>query len=104
MQVGNAGLQRGARMISVISRSVSLCVVLALGVLAASLSAHAQPEWLGGLKAGGYVIVIRHGATHQDQADTDPLNLANVAKQRQLNDAGRAKAQEIGAAFKKLGI
>jgi len=91
-------------MISVISRSVSLCVVLALGVLAASLSAHAQPEWLGGLKAGGYVIVIRHGATHQDQADTDPLNLANVAKQRQLTDAGRAKAQAIAAAFKKLGI
>ena len=47
---------------------------------------------------------MRHGATHQDQADTDPLNLANVAKQRQLNDAGRAKAQEIGAAMKKLGI
>ena len=53
---------------------------------------------------GGYVIIMRHGATHQDQADTDPLNLANVAKQRQLNDAGRAKAREIGAAMKKLGI
>ena len=38
------------------------------------------------------------------QADTDPLNLANVAKQRQLNDAGRAKAKEIGDAFRKLKI
>ena len=47
---------------------------------------------------------MRHGATHQDQADTDPLTLANVTKQRQLNDAGRAKAKEIGAAMKKLGI
>ncbi|HEV8692294.1 MAG TPA: hypothetical protein VGQ91_18460, partial [Ideonella sp.] len=26
------------------------------------------------LKAGGYVIVFRHGATNRDQADTDPLN------------------------------
>jgi hypothetical protein len=26
--------------------------------------------------------VFRHGATHADQADTDPLNLDNVAKQR----------------------
>jgi hypothetical protein len=26
------------------------------------------------LRAGGYVIVLRHGATHADQADTDPLN------------------------------
>jgi phosphohistidine phosphatase SixA len=55
-------------------------------------------------EGGGYVIVMRHGATHQDQADTDPFTLANVDKQRQLNDAGRAKAREIGAAIKKLGI
>jgi phosphohistidine phosphatase SixA len=75
-----------------------------LGFLAASLPAQAQPAWLADLKAGGYVIIIRHGATHPDQADTDPLNLANVAKQRQLTDAGRAKAQEIATAFKKLGI
>ena len=27
------------------------------------------------LRAGGYVIVFRHGATHNDQSDTDPLNL-----------------------------
>ena len=91
-------------MINAIARSISLSVVLALGLLSASLPALAQPEWLSGLKAGGYVIVIRHGATHPDQADTDPLNLTNVAKQRQLTDAGRAKAQEIAAAFKKLGI
>jgi phosphohistidine phosphatase SixA len=39
-----------------------------------------------------------------DQADTDPLNLSNVAKQRQLNDAGRAKAKEMGEAFRRLQI
>jgi len=77
---------------------------IALGLLAASPATQAQPEWVSALKAGGYVIVMRHGATHQDQADTDPFNLANVDKQRQLNDAGRAKAREIGAAIKKLGI
>ena len=56
------------------------------------------------LRGGGHVIVFRHGATHQDQADTDPLNLANVAKQRQLNDSGRALAREIGDAMRKLKI
>lgn len=66
--------------------------------------AESQTEWLTALRAGGHVIVIRHGATHQDQADTDPFNLANVDKQRQLNGAGRAKAREIGEAFRKLGI
>jgi hypothetical protein len=50
-------------------------------------------EILSKLRGGGYVIVLRHGATHADQADTDPLNLDNVAKQRQLNDKGRADAR-----------
>ena len=90
-------------MIANVTRRTSFGL-LALGAVAASWPARAQPEWVSSLKGGGYVIVIRHGATHQDQADTDPLNLANVDKQRQLNDAGRAKAREIGTAYKKLGI
>jgi len=56
------------------------------------------------LRAGGYVIVVRHGATHTDQADTDPLNLDNVAKQRQLNDTGRADAKMVGEVFKAAAI
>lgn len=56
------------------------------------------------LRAGGYVIMFRHGATHADQADTDPLNLDDVAKQRQLNDAGRADARAVGEAFKAAEI
>jgi len=56
------------------------------------------------LRVGGYVIVFRHGATHTDQADTDPLNLDNVAKQRQLNDTGRADAKAVGEVFKANGI
>jgi len=56
------------------------------------------------LRGGGHVIVFRHGATHQDQADTDPLNIANVAQQRQLSDQGRALARAIGESMRKLGI
>ncbi len=56
------------------------------------------------LGAGGYVIVFRHGATHADQADTDPLNLDDVAKQRQLNDTGRADAKMVGEVFKTATI
>ena len=56
------------------------------------------------MRDGGYVIVFRHGATYQDQAYTDPLNLSNVAKQRQLNDDGRALAKSIGKSLHKLRI
>ena len=50
------------------------------------------------------MIVVRHGATHADQADTDPLNLDNVAKQRQLNDKGRADARALGELFKAASV
>src|SRR5262249_21900915 len=73
-------------------------------ISATEQSAQAQAEWINAVRQGGYVIVFRHGATHQDQADTDPLNPKNVAQQRQLNEAGRAKAKEIGEAFRKLRI
>jgi hypothetical protein len=74
------------------------------GVVGEPAGTGAQPDWVTALRGGGYVIVMHHGATHEDRADTNPLNLANAVKQRQLNDAGRAKAREIGAAIKKLGI
>jgi len=86
-------------------------LVFWLGLLAAAFLSplHAQidpgnMEAMKALRAGGYVIVFRHGATHQDQADTDPLNFANIAKQRQLNDQGRALARAIGDAMRKLNI
>ena len=59
---------------------------------------------LAEMKQGGYVIVLRHGATNRDQADTDPLNYDNVAKQRLLSPAGKEIAQKVGEAFRKLGI
>jgi phosphohistidine phosphatase SixA len=71
---------------------------------AAGQTASTQPEWVKELRGGGYVIVLRHGATHADQADTDPLHPENVAAQRQLNDQGRAAARSMGAALRKLSI
>jgi len=41
------------------------------------------------LRAGGSVIVVRHGATFPDQADTDPLNFDNIAAQRKGQSSGQ---------------
>jgi broad specificity phosphatase PhoE len=75
-----------------------------LSVPASGQPAQAQPDWLQALRQGGHVIVFRHGATHADQADTDPLNPKNVAQQRQLNESGRALATSIGESWRKLKI
>lgn len=56
------------------------------------------------LKQGGYVIVLRHGSTNRNQADTDPLNPDNIAQQRLLSEKGKEVARRVGDAFKTLGI
>ena len=56
------------------------------------------------LRAGGFVIVVRHGATFPDQADTDPLNFDNTAAQRNLNDKGKALAKAFGDAIRQAGV
>ena len=92
-------------MITRIVRLAYLCACLALLSLPASgQSAPAQPEWIKALRDGGYVIIFRHGATYQDQADTDPLNPKNIGQQRQLNDEGRALAKSIGRSLRELRI
>jgi phosphohistidine phosphatase SixA len=56
------------------------------------------------LRAGGLVIVVRHGATFPDRADTDPLNFDNIAAQRNLNDKGKALAKAFGDALRQARI
>src|SRR5262249_5451815 len=83
-------------------------LVVALAALVASTAwttpAPSAGDVLKRLRSGGYVIVFRHGATHADQADTDPFNLDNVAKQRQLNDKGRAEAKAVGDVFRAASV
>ena len=89
---------------------ISRCALLALWLVFA-MSATAQPlsdgQLADALRAGGYVIVMRHGATHADQADTDPLNVeqpGNEARQRHLNDKGRAAAKAVGESFRAMKV
>jgi len=56
------------------------------------------------LRAGGLVLVVRHGATDPDKADTDPLNFDNIAAQRNLNDKGKSLAKAFGDAVRQAGV
>ncbi|HEY7678345.1 MAG TPA: histidine phosphatase family protein [Candidatus Methylomirabilis sp.] len=87
-------------------RVISCCAAVLMSFTAVGASAQTvdMKALVAGMKQGGYVIVFRHGATNRDQADTDPLNPDNIAKQRLLSDKGREIAKQVGDAFKKLGI
>ena len=68
-------------------------------------AAHADDKEIAqALRAGDLVIVVRHGATFPDQADTDPLNFDNIGAQRNLNDKGKALAKAFGEALRQAQV
>ena len=82
--------------------------VLLWPAIAFSQSTPSPANWLDDLTLGGYVIVLRHGATTSDQADADPMSKPaknqNAPGERQLSDQGRTQAKAIGAAMRRLKI
>src|SRR5262244_3067126 len=82
----------------------SLGLSAMLGTAVPGLAAENDKEIVQALRAGGLVIVVRHGATFPDQADTDPLNFDNIAAQRNLNDKGKALAKAFGEATRQAGV
>jgi broad specificity phosphatase PhoE len=93
-----------------ISRRILTAFAAACGLLALlPVAAPAQPAGddkalATALRGGGHVILVRHGATFPDQADTDPLNPDNIAAQRKLNDNGKALAKSFGEALRQAGV
>jgi hypothetical protein len=61
------------------------------GIAVGPVGAFDGKELAQALRAGGYAIVLRHGATFSNQADTDPFNFIDIAKQRNLNDRQGAR-------------
>jgi broad specificity phosphatase PhoE len=89
--------------------SKSITALSSLGALLTTLllaapAAYADDKGIAqALRAGDLVIVVRHGATFADKADTDPLNFDNIAAQRNLNDKGKALAKAFGDALRQVG-
>ena len=55
------------------------------------------------LRQGGHVIFIRHAATEATQDDPRP-DLGDPSTQRNLSDAGRGQARQLGRAIRRLRI
>lgn len=83
---------------------LGISAVLAVSIPATPAAAASDREIGQALRAGGLVIVVRHGATFPDRADTDPLNFDNVAAQRNLNDKGKMLARQFGDALRQSGV
>ena len=95
-------------MMSTISKSITALVAVAglftTFVIAVPAARADDRDIAQALRAGGFVLVVRHGATFPDQLDTDPLNFDNIAAQRNLNDKGKALAKAFGDALRQAGV
>jgi len=56
------------------------------------------------LQRGGYVLVMRHASSPREAPDERSANRDNVARERQLDEKGRATAVAMGEAFRALHI
>jgi broad specificity phosphatase PhoE len=81
-------------------------LVAFLPAAAGAQSAVPHAGLIDDLRLGGYVIVLRHGATTSDRVDpmSNPMNRTAAAAERQLTEQGRAQAQSIGQQLRKLNV
>jgi broad specificity phosphatase PhoE len=95
-------LLRGA--VTAVALAMGLSAMLAVATSTRSPAAASDQEIAQALRTGGLVIVLRHGATFADKADTDPLNFDNIAAQRNLNDKGKMLAKQFGDSLHQVGV
>ncbi|WP_407156050.1 histidine phosphatase family protein [Bradyrhizobium sp. STM 3557] len=81
-----------------------LSALLAVLPFAARAQAPTGTAWLDDVRRGGYVIVLRHGATTSEPSKVDSMSRPNVPADRQLSERGRAQAKAIGQSKRKLNI
>jgi len=84
-----------------ISAALALACALMTTVTAQELSGTALVE---ALKRGGYVLVMRHTSSPREVPDARTANPDNTARERQLDETGRATATATGAALRRLAI
>lgn len=85
-------------------QQVALGVILLIALRTAhsdSLSGH---DLVVALRAGGYVILMRHASSPGHPPDTAHLDVENVEHERQLDEAGKSSARAMGEALHRLHI
>jgi phosphohistidine phosphatase SixA len=80
--------------------------VLLLSILLLACPALAEPsaQLIDQLRAGGYVLYLRHTSTDFSQNDSRMTSYEDCASQRNLTEQGRDEARAIGEHVKRLKI
>ena len=95
-------LLRGA--VTAVTLAMGLSAMLAIAVATGSSAAASDQEIAQALRAGGLVIVLRHGATFPDRADTDPLNSTISSPSGICTTRARCSPKQFGDALRQVGV
>src|ERR1700693_5989458 len=87
-----------------ILRPELLLLPMLLAVGTAHGDALSGQDLLTALRAGGYVILMRHASSPPTPPDAAKANADNLQHERQLDDAGRSSARAMGEALRHLHI
>ena len=83
---------------------LSLAIILAAYSLPTAVNAQSdQNEFVDRLKAGGHILMIRH-AMAPGNGDPSNFMIGDCLTQRNLDDSGRAQAQNIGKWLRTKGV
>lgn len=89
-------------------KGLLILLIVSLGMFAHAadefMPTPATPEQLNQVRAGGYVLFIRHGPTDSAYPDHVPIDLNDCATQRPLTEAGRALMAQVGEYMHQAGI
>ena len=86
-------------------RLLALALVALAGCGGGSETPRTGPvELVEQLRDGGYVLFLRHALTDHSREDAPNVDPRDCGRQRNLTDAGRAQAREIGRALDELEI
>jgi phosphohistidine phosphatase SixA len=78
--------------------------LLALLLPLAGVPAHADEALWRLLQASGQIVLMRHAVTTPGVGDPEGMVLEDCRTQRNLSDAGRAHARQVGEAFRAHGV
>jgi broad specificity phosphatase PhoE len=86
-------------LVAVLSIQVAL-----LPALSAAQPLTFRPAWVDNLRWGGYVIVLRQGATAYDNESTGSTSHENISGEYRLTEQGLVQTQSVGKGLRRLGI
>lgn len=81
-----------------------VALLLSTAALADSDADHPPAGLTPALRKGGYVLVMRHASSPPAPPSAAAADPANADHERQLDDAGKASAEAMGAAIRRLHI